>query len=423
MLASRRRLLLEAPPEPLLPFFARGRRQRIDIIGFGDSNQLMGGHGWDHGLQYALIQRGLQMYATGLVTQNENAGNGAGVGYGYNRFGALIGATSGAPAGLSTYLDPGSGGLYPANYAYIADGGSLAHNANNGLILGAGAIDNGADLIFDFHDGTFDTGSGSMRPSVRLESSPFTLQVGSASVSTNTGAFGMRRTSLQLAASAARTNITLGAKWTTVGVAGVAGPFFGLYLRAHNPNRQAGFSYHTLNARGGQSTRTMAVDLQSANDNTLSYFFGEVRRLQGPVKTVIIAINEGLNDRNETLTSVGPGAVADGDSPEAFVDNTTAIVERIKAIWTLNAWDQSELWWVFMPSHRIADPDDTELLAYRAAIKVYAATLSQAIVIDLSEKITSAQMLANGWYASGGGDKNHMVQAGYEAMGLLAVSA
>lgn len=423
MLGARRKLLLEAPAEPLLPFFARGRRQRIDIVGLGDSNQLMGGHGHDTGVQSALMARGLQMYATGLVTQNENAGNGAGVGYGYNRFGAIVGATSGAPSQLHQYFDPGAGGLFPGNYAFIADGGSLAHNANNGLILGAGAIDNGADLIFDFHAGTVDSGSGSMSPSVRLEQSPYTTQVVGGTISTNTGAFGMRRTSLQLAASAARTNITLGAKWTTVGVAGVAGPFFGLYMRASNPNRTAGFSYHTLNARGGQSTRTMAVDLQQANDNTLSYFFAEVRRLQGPVKTVVIAINEGLNDRNEPLASVGPGAFAAGDSPEAFVDNHIAIVNRIIYIWVLNGWDLTELWWWFVPSHRISDPDDAKLIAYRSAITGYAATLSQAYVTNLADKMTSAQMLANAWYASGGSDKSHMVQAGYEGLDFLAVAA
>lgn len=405
--------------------FELARTQRIDIVGLGDSNQLQGGFGWDHGIQYALKALGLSMWATPLLTQNENNGSGSSQGYGSNRAGALIGAVSGAPTDLDKLLNKGSGSLFPGYYTYLTDGGAVSNSTANGLILSGtpDVLDNGAALEFDFYWGSFDTGSGFFRPSVRVEQSPFNILAGPASINTNTGAIGIQKTTVAITADATRSGKSLGAKYTRVGATGIAGPFFTTYMRARNPARSTGFAYSTLDYRGGQSTRTVAVDLQQATDETLTHYFGILRDDQGgSSKCIVIMLSEGLNDRGETLTSVGPAAVSDGNSPEAFVDNATAIVNRIKAIWTLNSWPQEELHWGFMPSHRIADPDDAELVSYRSAITTYAASLSQAYVIDLAAKITSAQMLANGWYASSGSDKNHLAQAGYEGMGLLAVS-
>ncbi|RWI22877.1 MAG: hypothetical protein EOQ92_18355 [Mesorhizobium sp.] len=406
-----------------LALFARAATQRIDIVGIGDSNQVLSGFGWDDGIQYAM-SRYFPMYATGLISQNENNGSGSGLGYLYNRAGALIGATSGAPAGLDKYLNRGLGGLFPARYTYVADGSSVGSNTTIGLVLAANCpLDNGGPLECDLHWGSFDSGAGTFRPFARLGQSPFTtLAVAASPISTNTGAIAMQRTTLSMAANPARSSQPVEFKPTRTGTDGITGPYFSTFMRVSNPVRTTGYCYHTLEYRGGESARTMAYDLQQATDDTLSYYFAEVRRLQGASKCVIIMVNSGLNDRLEALTSVGPAAVADGDSPEAFVDNCTAITQRIQAIWTLNAWSQDELHFVFMVSHPVSDPDDAELISYRSAIAAYAATLDQGYTIDLADKISSAQMLANGWYASGGVDKSHMTLAGYEGMGLLAVT-
>ncbi|MER9278708.1 hypothetical protein [Mesorhizobium sp. M0522] len=408
-----------------LALFAKAATQRIDIVGIGDSNQVLSGFGWDHGFQYAM-SRYFPMYATGLLSQNENNGSGSGVGYLYSRAAAgVIGAVSGAPVDLGKYLNKGSGALFPAYYTYVADGNIVGSNSLIGLVLSPNClIDNGGALDFDLHWGSFDSGAGTFRPYVRLGQSPFTtLAVAAVPLSSNTGAFAMQRTTLSIAADPTRADKQVEFKPLRTASDGITGPYFSTYMRASNPARPNGFSYHTLEYRGGQPARTMAYDIQQASNETLTHYFAEVRRLQGPIKCVIIMVNSGLNDRNETQASVGPAAVADGDSPEAFVDNCTAIVQRIQAIWTLNGWSQDELHFVFMVSHPQSDPDDAELESYRSAILAYAATLSQGYAIDLAAKITSAQMLALGYYASAGTDKNHMTQAGYEGMGLLAVTA
>ena len=146
----------------------------MDLVGIGESNQIFGGNGWDHGFGRALSLR-FPMAATGLVSQNEgDSGSGSGQGYLYTRSGSLIGSTSGAPADLDVFLDAGLGALAPAHYTYVADGSSATASIPSGLILLANCpIDNGAALEFDLHYGTFDSGAGEFRASSRLEQSPF----------------------------------------------------------------------------------------------------------------------------------------------------------------------------------------------------------------------------------------------------------
>src|SRR5262245_24536385 len=83
---------------------ARLNTSRVDFVGIGDSNQLLSGAGWDHGFQFALSKQ-FTMWATGLISANENDGNGAGVGYRYSwLFGNVLSST-GAPAELDVYVD------------------------------------------------------------------------------------------------------------------------------------------------------------------------------------------------------------------------------------------------------------------------------------------------------------------------------
>lgn len=410
----------------LADLLARASTQRIDIVGIGDSNQILSGFGWDHGIQHAMSQF-YPMWATGLISQNENNGNGSGQGYRYNRSGSLIGAVSGANADLDKYLNKGSGVLFPAYYTYIANGGSLGSTLANGLVVtGTCPLNTAAALAFDGYYGTFPVGAstGRFRPFARWEETPFTTLSDPGAIATETGAYGLQKVTLTATASAGRAGKQVGMRWTRPSVMGITGPFFCTYMRVRNTDRSTGFAYSTLEYRGGQSARTMAIDIQQASNDTLTHYFSILRAdQQAALPCIAIMVNSGLNDRNETLTSVGPGAVADGDSPEAFVDNCTAIVQRIQAIWTLNGWSQDELHFVFMVSHRQSDPDDAELISYRSAIAAYAVTLDQGYTIDLAAKITSAQMLANGWYASAGADKAHLTQTGYEGMGLLAIAA
>jgi hypothetical protein len=402
--------------------------QQVDFVGVGDSNQVFNGTGWDHGFQKALIDLGYPMFATGLISCNENTGQGSGLGYGYNFSGATPDtiATTGAPTALNDILNPGTGGPHPHKYFYIPDASTFANGNGSGLTLigTTNSIAVEAALDYSVWWGSFNAGSGSFGIAVRLDASPFTTLAQSATVSTNTGTEQLNKLSVSIAANPSRTQ-NLGCRLTRPGV-DMVGPWVGFWQRATNTARTTGFSYSTLIFRGGQSARTAAVDLQQFSDATLTSYFGILRSEQlAANKVICITINKGLNDRNETLASVGPDAVADGDSPEAFVDNHKAIVERITGIWTLNGWPTSELYWLVFPSHPISDPDDAELLAYRSAIKTYFDTdVPNSEVINIQELTNTAEMLENSWYAgSGGSDRSHLTQAGYEQLSRRVMAA
>lgn len=398
---------------PLLSRIAAGR---VDFIGIGDSNQLLGSTGWDHGFQYALSQR-FSMYATGIISLNENAGDGGGIGYGfnYNASAPVIGVMTGAPSFFDDQMSPGSGaGPTPNAYAYLADGDSVATGTNSGFqISGTGHFDVTDAIDVDLYNGTFAAGTGSFGMLIRRDSSPFTTYASLSSVNPVTGADGMRHTRLSLTANSARAGLTLGVRYTN---GNIEGPFFGMWGRASRPAVTNGFSYHTLYGLGGQSLRDMAYDCQQMSDTTLDNFLQEAIYLQGATHTVVICVNAGLNDRNETETSVGTGAVTDGDSAEAYVDNLAALRARIEARWVAIGEDLADLFWIVFPSHVVSDPDDSELLSYRAATEDYISTWPRAYFIDFSTLMTSAEGVANSWYASGGADKSHLTQAGYESL-------
>lgn len=414
---------IEASPSPLRAALEAGR---VDFVGIGDSNQILSGFGWDHGFQYALLTRGHQAFATGLVSQNEGGGSGAGQGYGYSRAGSLIGSTTGAPSELQRYYSVGSGGLSPASPTYLADGATTTTTVASGLAVhgDVNLLDNTAALAFDIHFGTFPSGSGQFRASARIETSPYSGVASNSIRSTNTGGYGMARETLTLSASPARAGLSIAGRPILMNTTGITGPYFNTYYRWRNPARVTGWAYGTLEFRGGQSMRTFAVDFQQASNETLTHYFSTLRDDQGVTqKTIVLCVNGGLNDRNETLPSVGPAAVSDGDSPEAFVDNFTAIRNRIEAIWALNGWSAEELHWLVFPSHPVSDPDDPELVAYRTALEAYVSTMPQAYFVNLAEITSAPEMLAGGWYASGGSDRNHLTQAGYEQLGLRVIEA
>ncbi|MER8882588.1 hypothetical protein [Mesorhizobium sp. M0816] len=305
---------------------------KVDFVGVGDSNQILGGFGWDHGFQYALVAAGFQMHATGLISQNENNGSGSGQGYLYNRNGSLIGAVSGAHADLDKYLNKGLGSIFPAYYTYISTGNSFGSTLANGLVVtGTCPLDVAAALEFDGYYGTFPADAGAFRHIIRLEQSPFTVLADSTAISTNTGSYSIQKSTLAVVADPTRAGKQLGMRWTLPSVTGITGPFFCTYMRARNTDRSTGFAYGTLEYRGGESARTMAYDLQQASDDTLTHYFSILRADQGTGrKSIVVCINSGLNDRNATLTSVGTAAITDGDSAPAFVDNVRAIVDRIR---------------------------------------------------------------------------------------------
>jgi Putative peptidoglycan-binding domain-containing protein len=395
--------------------------QRVDWVGVGDSNQIKDGGGWDDGFQYALAQRA-NMYATGLISTNENNADGAGTGYTYNFNAAqpVLGAITGAPSALDDYLNTGAGLLMPHNYAYLSTG-TFGSGNNSGMISSSnGILGNSGPIRYDVYYGTFDSGSGQFELAARLSASPYTQVVTSGIKSTNTGAIGMATASITIPAGTFTDAQPIGFKLTS-NANGITGPFFSLWQRAQRTDRLTGWSYHTLDYHGGGSLRTLAYDLQQASNTTLSYYFAQVRSLQGSDKKIIIEVNSGVNDRNDTNPSVGTNPT-NTSTAAGYADNLQAFIDRIKYIWTLNGWSTSELYFVVIPSHAVAYPEDAKLVAYRQAANTVSDNNDRVAVVDFSQLCDGNCMVSNNYYINSG-DHYHLNLAGYEALSTLAVNA
>jgi lysophospholipase L1-like esterase len=397
--------------------FDAAQTSRVDFVGIGDSNQIKDGTGWDHGFQYALENK-YGLYATELLSVNENQGFGAGAGYTYQRFGVPTGATAGAPSELAAFLDKGAGGLNPANYGYIAPSTTISTNPM-GLILDANnVLGSERNLVGQYFYGNFATttgtttvSSGSFRPTVRLNHPPYSILLQTQTIQSSADMYGMALTELSLPASPTRTGQPLQFQWVQSG-GSIVGPWFGLYTRVHSPEITTGASYHTLDFRGGQSLRIMAYDLQQAADTTLSYYFSLVRSLQFGQKRVVAVINSGVNDRNDTNLSVGP-LPTQSNTPSGYSDNLRAIVSRIENIWQSNNWSLSELFFVVIPSHAVSTPEDAQLMSYRTAAQTVSDTHPRMAVVDMSQIANEAEMTANSWYQTPA-DHYHLTRQGYE---------
>lgn len=391
---------------------------RVDFVALGDSNQLQSGNGWDQGMQYALSEK-YPMYATSLISMNENNSNGNGVGYYYsfNAAQSEFGADTGAPSELDKFWRTEEVGVAPHGYMYFDSG---TYNGNTGITLSELCPFNyDSDISAHYYYGTFDTGAGIFRPQIRLNQSPWTTY-GISTVNTNTGAVGFASTELRLSSGDRKSQGSLGVLVNGAGT-NLTGPFMGYWVRLVDNDARNGFSYSTLQARGGKSSRTMAEVMLAMPDESLTSYFSIIRENQGAVKTVVVCINEGLNDRNETDTSVGTYKVIDGDSAAAFEDNIMAIYERIVGIWDLNGWDKRELFWVMMPSHPVSSPDAADLVSYRDSLEKYTAHIDNFKVVNIADLITSNEMLELGFYKSGGSDRNHLESEGYNNISTLIV--
>ncbi len=400
-----------------LDALALASTRRVDIVMMGDSNQAYTGTGYGFYLDKAMGER-FGIYASPICAGDFTS----------QQHSATRITASGAPdtpsnADLAELMSNVSGLTIKAQAlnANVASASSLV----GGIVVNAdSSLNVSSALRFWFAwGGSSEFAGGSLKPGVRLGYSPYSaVAVTSEAISTTTDFDGLRITVVDIPAQT-RTGAIEG---RFVGPTGSqTGPFVNYYARAERVDRSSGASVSTLYSGGGQSAWNMSWALQKAPDQTLTTFFSEIRRLQisaGYSPIVVVYVNTGLNDQNETKTpSRGPARVyGSGSTPAEYVDNIRGIKRRIERIFEINGWSTGELYWLIVPSHPIASPDAAALVSYRAAAQADLVPDGQTSVIDMSTLTNYAEMTANSWYDGGG--VYHLTNAGYEEMAQRIVA-
>lgn len=422
----------------LTPVLQHALTHRLDVVGIGDSNQLFGGHGFDHGLSKAWAES-FGCWATGLLSPGENNGAGSGMGYESNVYSTYPSdlASQGAPKTLDQAM-AGISGVHPHGYAYLPAGRFISSGKLLGMMVTSQhPLGTTGALRAVFVYGTFERApdsndqSSTFTPVVRIDVPPYTVIArGSPVATTSTPRSEIRSVTLDLPADPARTT-PLGIRWTDPATTRLDGPFLAYYQRLERRDVDHGVAYNTHYANGGQSARDMAEQLLNAPNAQLKAYFAILRDRQAdapnqasaPARKFLVRINTGLNDLNEALPSVGHNRIADGDSPEAFADNLQAIIDRLREIWTISGWPEDELYIVLTPSHPVTSPsDEGELQTLRDAAVAVAQANPRCACVRLDRLTTPAELVDENWYNSSS-DRFHLHQDGYVELSQREVAA
>lgn len=401
---------------------------RVVFVGIGDSNQFYGGGGNDDAWPQALMWAGHSPYATPLHGATEGNFGGTGSGSfssalnnsGYTSFGTTT--LTSAYHNLRNLNHDGNSTILQAVQITAAPG-----TANNGITIdSANSLIPGRLNTFNVNSnleaviwyGTLATGSGGkINPHLRRSGSPFTSYMSTAvELVTTTGVDSIVEYSQDIPAATVPVDVPI--QWNFLnrcsGGSTTTNPAIIHYGQVLDKSKTNGFCYNTLYGVGGQSAYDMCVWLQGRNNEALSLYFSILRGRMGANKRVVFIITTGLNDRNETSASAGPiGGITPGDSAAAFSDNINGIITRIKAIWTLNGWSHTELYWMVIPSHSVSNPNDAELESYKTAVRTLSDTTDNMAVIDINRLYTYDDFVEHTWYDSANTDTNHCRQNGY----------
>jgi hypothetical protein len=453
---------LSAPPPTeaianravLAPIFRVMDARRVAIVGIGDSNQLFNGYGWDEGFQAALTDLGVPMFATGLISGNHQLQDSSYMsGFGYYREGQTsipfptfdpYGNRLEAPASVRSLLRWRGDEWQPNFPGYVPAGLRLESLWNTAMIVSRSCpIDFDAALSGYVWHGRFDPSEarwdrGSFTPAVRADGSNVVL-ARSPRISTTRPP---RRIGAPVppVAEAVRIRVPRGqrpARTTALrlgfGIPGcglIAGPFYGTYMQLVNDDEPAGYAYSTMYSLGGRSLYEMGLGLRETPEETPAHFFEAVRRTQldtGLSPLVVVVITSGLNDRARTARSLGP-ASAPSNTPEGYADNLEFMVNRLRASYARAGGSESELFFLFLPSHLTADVraspnaarDEQPLRAYRAAAADLARRTTNAASVDLAGFMTAAEAQRKGWYDQYG--RAHLTPTGYFALSRRVLS-
>lgn len=407
--------------EAISSFFKKMAVRRVDWFDLGDSNEVQGGYGRNHGIQHGFFSHNIPLYGLGLFSGNENLGGGSNMGYscGSINNGGRTNDNAALPAGLADYyimsVPTAGSGQFATHWPwYQSDAQSDA--SNNGIYFDHGAVWDGnaawsGRYIYALL--TAAEGTGQINPNIRLNGAPYTILANGGVLATG-GAADYSLTQLLLQVSAGTRDIGLQFRWHS---ANQQGPVYNLYVTGSMDSRTHGIQYNTMLYRGGQGMIEFAQCVQSGAIGVYHFISFALGGQTAGKETALFCINSGLNDRNDDgQLSVGPVGGLDSATPAGYADNARGVIAEIATAWSNLGFNGDNLYFLLQPSHPISVPDDSELIGYRNVCKQIADEFPNTAVQNLNFPLFANALYQNRttWYATGGADPNHMTQTGYE---------
>ncbi len=426
-------LVMAAPVAPegsayradeLAPFFKAAATRRVDVVGIGDSNQLFDNHGWDEGWIEALHRR-FGAYATPLQSLGENDGRSSGTGNGSIVFASRSSLTfdyDGAPPEDDALL-PANTGVRPMAYVHIPAGETRRVTGHGIINLRRSFVPTSGALRFDVSYARRPDALGStFRPVIRNNEWPFTELARAQPVDIGLGAPGLGFASVELPAG--DRPFSLGGLVQSF-TGNITGPFTAYDARFVATTRNAGASFSTMYGVGSQSLRDMAEAFATAGTPFITSYYRRVTFAQENEPVVLVRIHSGLNDQNENLPPLSPwgdDVTAGPSSAEAYEANLRTLVDLLTQGWADAGYAPEGLFFLFTPSHPIADPDDEDLVGYREAARRVADDTPRAAVIDMAQLTSEAELLEGG-YRVNTLDRNHLRIGAYTALASRELAA
>jgi hypothetical protein len=396
-------------------FFEACKTRRTDIALIGDSNMFSAGtSGHAMGFEQAWGRR-FGLYATGVRMCRADASWAVM----YHAYSFNMDADA-VPASHAHLLPPGAMGSAAACKLGAFGGGYASQYY---ALLASHPNTYTAALRWVMSYGTFASGTGVFTPTCRGTDSLAYYASGPA-ISTNTGQIGAALAKLDVPAGGrGQPALCFAPQGVFPGDSGTSsGPFVGLWQRIVWPGRETGVGVSPLVVQGGAGTRQAALLLQG----TTPAQFGEWLRVAlaeqvGP-PMLMIQLIQGQNDTADAAPSAGPSP-APSNTPAGVADNTRALIDRLRALWSAAGHSAENLWFLVGPYH---PQDETRRQWGRdldEALFALARAETNVAVASRSRLSTSAYFRHRGWYAGGAGDDAHLTVAGYQNWAQMSVDA
>lgn len=409
--------------EQIASYFKKMASRRVDWIDLGDSNEVQGGFGRNHGIQFAFHYHKIPLYGVGVFSGNENLGLGSSMGYDCASInnGARTNDNAALPVDLDSYhplsVPTAGSSQFATHYPWYQSNAQSDASGNNGFSFNHGTVWDGNaawTARWQYALLTAAEGSGQFQPHVRLNGAPYTI-IANGGVITTGGAVDYSLTTATVQVTEGVRDLGLQIRWHNQNQ---QGPVYHLWSTANMTSRTHGVQFSTMMYRGGQGMIEFA---QCAQDSLtgLNLFIGFACADQASSgnNVALFCINSGLNDRNDDgQLSIGPVGGLNSATPAGYADNARAVMDEIEASWSALGYRREDLYFLLQPSHPISVPDDSELIGYRNVCKEIADEYQNTAVQNLNFPLFANALYNNrtSWYAALGSDPLHMTQTGYE---------